>query len=557
MYSAKDFFSNWTCNWRGDLFGGITAAIVALPLALAFGIASGAGPAAGLYGAVIVGFFAAVFGGTPAQISGPTGPMTVVMTALTAQFVAQYPEQGLALAFSTVFLGGCLQAVFGWLRIGKYIVMVPYPVISGFMTGIGIIIILLELGPLLGFSPGANIAEAIAALPAQIGHPSVDAVSIGALTLAVVFLWRGKVNRIVPAPLLALVVATLALQLVFPGSAIERIGEIPASLPALHLPTVRFDVLQSMLVGALMLAILGSIDSLLTSLVADNMTGTQHQSDRELIGQGIGNALAGLFGGLPGAGATMRTVVNIRAGGSGPLSGAVHALILLAIVAGMGFIFESIPLAALAGLLVKVGIDIIDWPFLKRLHRLPGFPALLMTLVFLLTVFADLITAVFVGVFIKNLVTVSKLSDLQLGSVILTDGIRDVERLSEIERELLSRNPGNTVLLRITGPVSYAVGRGLTRRFRQYGSSRLLVIDIADASIVGISTAMVLEELVRRALSNGIGVRLVGAQRDTHRELQQLGLPDLVGRENCVESLDEALRRESPGENTGGALTAF
>ncbi len=537
MYSLSSF----TRNPWGDLFGGITAAIVALPLALAFGISSGAGPAAGLYGAVIVGFFAAVFGGTPTQISGPTGPMTVVMTAMTAQFMAQYPDQGLALAFSTVFLGGCLQVCFGLLRIGKYVIMVPYPVISGFMTGIGAIIILLELGPLLGFFSSGKVIDAVAALPGQIADFDAHALFAGALTLVIIFAWRGRLNRYIPAPLLALIVTTLVVQAVIPDSGIERIGKISSSLPALQLPVFRLDLLQETLVNALMLAILGSIDSLLTSLVADNVTGTHHDSDRELIGQGLGNAVAGLFGGLPGAGATMRTMVNINAGGTGPLSGASHALVLLVIISGMGFLFEDIPQAALAGILIKVGVDIIDWPFLKRVHRLPRFPVLLMTVVLLLTVFVDLITAVFVGVFIKNLVTVSKLSDLQLGSVVLSDGLQNTERLAQGEREALEKHAGKALLLRINGPVSYAVGRGLTQRYKQYSNIERLLIDISDASIVGISTVMVLEDLVRSAIAGGSEVRLIGADKAAHQELQQLELLRLVGNSNCVDSVAEAL----------------
>ncbi len=537
MYSARDF----TRNLQGDLFGALTAAIVALPLALAFGISSGAGPVAGLYGAVFVGLFAALFGGTRTQISGPTGPMTVVMTAMTAEYIAQYPEQGLILAFSTVFLGGILQILFGLMRIGKYIIMVPYPVISGFMTGIGVIIILLELAPLLGFDSAANIIDGLAALPAQVQNANIHALMTGALSLGVVFLWRGRLNRIIPSPLLALVVASVSALLLFPQGSVETIGNIPSALPELQLPTFQPDLLQPMITNALMLAVLGSIDSLLTSLVADNITGTRHHSDRELIGQGVGNAVSGLFGGLPGAGATMRTMVNIQAGGSGPLSGAAHALVLFAVVAGLGSLFESIPLAALAGILIKVGIDIIDWPFLRRILRLPRFPALLMATVLLLTVFVDLITAVFVGVFVKNLVTISKLSDLQLGKVIFSDGERDVHRLPEDERRILSAHRGEAALFRITGPISYAVGHGLTERFHdEIKQTRLLLIDIADAAIVGISSALVLEDLIRKALENNARVKLIGAHVELHRELLQLGLIDLVGPENCIDRVEEA-----------------
>lgn len=546
MYSARQF----TLTPRGDLFGGVTAAIVALPLALAFGIASGAGPVAGIYGAILVGLFAAVFGGTPTQISGPTGPMTVVMTAMTAQYVAQYPDDGLMLAFSTVFLGGCLQIVFGLCRIGKYIIMVPYPVISGFMTGIGVIIILLQIGPFLGFASPASIVDGVAALPMQVAAFDPHTLLTGAIALAIVFLWRGRVNQLLPAPLLALAVATAVSLLLFTDTGLERIGEIPSALPTFHIPMFRTDLLEMMVTNALTLAVLGSIDSLLTSLVADSVTGTQHRSDQELIGQGIGNAAAGLLGGLPGAGATMRTMVNIRAGGAGPLSGVVHALVLFGVVSGMGLLFEDIPLAALAGILIKVGIDIIDWPFLRRVHRIPLFPALLMVTVLLLTVFVDLITAVFVGVFVKNLVTIEKLSDLQLGMVVFSDGEHDADRLPTGERRALAAHKGEALLVRITGPVSYAVGRGLTQRFRQHiSAAKLLLIDIGDASIVGISSTLVLEDLIRKALANGVTVKLIGAHVARHQELQQLGLIDLVGSDNCVASVEAVFLPEPAPES--------
>lgn len=367
------------------------------------------------------------------------------------------------------------------------------------------------------------------------------AVLAGGISLAVVYLWRGKPNRFIPAPLLSLVVATAVLNLFFPGDTTARIGDIPSVLPALHLPVFHLELLQSMFINALMLAVLGSIDSLLTSLVAENVTDRPHDSDQELIGQGIGNAVAGLFGGLPGAGATMRTMVNIRAGGLGPLSGVVHSLLLIAIVGGLGFLFQDIPLAALAGILIKVGFDIIDWPFLRQLFRLPKFPVALMLTVMLLTVFVDLITAVFVGVFIKNLVTISRLSDLQLGSVVISDGIDELDRLPPEESRLLSQHPGAALLIRVTGPLSYAVGRGLNARVRRkVRGSRMLLLDLSGASIVGISTAMVLVDLVRNALSEGVVIKLMGADLPRHEELVRLGLLDLIATENRITRIEDA-----------------
>lgn len=547
MYALADFKRNIT----GDVYGGLTAAIVALPLALAFGISSGVGPVAGLYGAIIIGFFASVFGGTPSQISGPTGPMTVVMAALVMQMQTAYPNEGLVLAFTTVFLGGCLQILFGVSRLGKYIVMVPYPVISGFMSGVGVIIILLELAPLGGLPQGGDVLSNLKHLPDYISLLHVKSLMVGSLALGIMFVWRGKLNRSLPAPLLAMIVGTIVVLLVDQDGSIPRIGDIPSSWPSLIIPTLHLDLLSLVLSNALMLAVLGSIDSLLTSLVADNITGQQHDSDKEMIGQGIGNALAGLLGGLPGAGATMRTLVNIRAGGTGPLSGVTHSIVLLFVVAGAGFLFKDIPQAALAGILVKVGVDIIDWPFLKRLHRLPKFPVFLMLLVLLLTVFVDLITAVFVGVFIKNIVVLNQLSNFELGSIVFADRHKNIDRLPKKERDLLKVQAQETALIRITGPISYAVCRGIKQYFEQFKSNKTIIVDLTGASFLGISTAVALEDLIRSALARGSEIKLIGLDCSNSRELVQLGFRELVGEENCAASVMSVLQKNTTSEAEG------
>ncbi|MGB1092930.1 MAG: SulP family inorganic anion transporter, partial [Oceanobacter sp.] len=358
-------------NLKGDLFGGVTAAVVALPLALAFGVSSGAGAIAGVYGAILTGFFAALFGGTPSQVSGPTGPMTVVMAGVFTQFVAIDPETGPALAFTVVMLSGLFQIGFGVIRLGQYIAMVPFPVISGFMSGIGVIIISLQLAPLLGHAAQSSVVNSLVSLPENLASLNSTALMLGVLTLVIVMRCPARLARWIPSHLLALLIVTPLSLVLFSSADLAVIGAIPTGLPELRLPTMSAELASQMVLSALMLAALGSIDSLLTSLVADNMTRSHHDSDRELIGQGIGNTVAGLFGGLPGAGATMRTVVNIRAGGSTPISGATHAVVLLVMVLGASPLAEEIPHAVLAGILIKVGIDIIDWDFLRRLPRAP------------------------------------------------------------------------------------------------------------------------------------------------------------------------------------------
>jgi SulP family sulfate permease len=423
-------------NLRGDIYGGLTAAVVALPLALAFGVASGVGPVAGLYGAIFVGFFAAIFGGTPSQVSGPTGPMTVVMAGVFTQY-----GHDPAMAFTVVMLAGAFQIAFGFFKFGRYISLVPFPVISGFMSGIGCIIIILQIAPLIGqATPEGGPLMALAGLPDLLLAPQVDATIVGVLSLAIVYLTPAHISRIVPSPLIALLVGSLLVFFVLPAAPV--LGEIPTGLPQPHLPTFTVEAVPGIVQSALVLALLGSIDSLLTSLIADNITQTQHDSDRELVGQGIGNFFAGAFGAIPGAGATMRTVINVRTGGRTPISGALHALVLLAIVLGLGGLAQHIPHAVLAGILIKVGIDIIDWPYLRRIREAPRAGVFFMLVVLLLTVLVDLITAVGVGIVLASLLFVKRMSDLQLANIKAITGETDEPSLSEAEKAALAPAAG-------------------------------------------------------------------------------------------------------------------
>ena len=408
-------------NIRGDVLGGLTAAVVALPLALAFGNAAlGPGGAIyGLYGAVVVGFLAALFGGTPAQVSGPTGPMSVTVAGVVASLAAVGVPRDLSageilpLVMAAVVIGGLFQILFGLLRLGKYITLVPYSVVSGFMSGIGVIIITLQIGPLLGISTRGGVLESLSTLFNNF-EPNGAAIAVAVMTLAIVFLTPRKISQWVPSPLLALLIVTPLSILLFGDSSIDRIGAIPEGGLSLSLPDPSLgNFFPIILKAGLVLAVLGAIDSLLTSLVADNISQTRHNSDRELIGQGIGNAVAGIFTGLPGAGATMRTVINVKSGGSTPISGMVHSVVLLFVLVGAGPLAAQIPTALLAGILIKVGLDIIDWGFLLRAHKLSLKTASVMYGVLFMTVFWDLIWAVLVGVFIANMLTIDSITETQ------------------------------------------------------------------------------------------------------------------------------------------------
>ncbi|MCL4130050.1 UNVERIFIED_CONTAM: hypothetical protein GTU68_034712 [Idotea baltica] len=521
--------------------GGLTAAVVALPLALAFGVASGAGPAAGIYGAIFVGFFAALFGGTPQQVSGPTGPMTVVMAGVFTSLQAKYPETGLVIGFSAVILAGLMQVALGLLKLGKYFILVPYPVISGFMSGIGVIIIILQIGPVLGHSGMPALTDALAAIPNWLQNISTPSLMLGLLSLAIMYLWPRRLSSFCPPPLAALLIGSVAALLLLPENTVAVIGDIPSGFPTPHWPIFSLDVMGELLYAATLLAVLGAIDSLLTSLVSDSLTKEQHDSDKELIGQGIGNAMAGIFGGLPGAGATMRTVVNIRAGGKTGYSGAIHSLTLLAIMLGAGQFAAHVPLAVLAGILLRVGINIIDWPMFMRLTKLPVNTVVLMVVVLVMTVFVDLISAVLVGVFISNLITIERLTSIQLDHAYLTDGT-DVEESEDCpEQQRLSVHQGAVVLMKLVGPLSFGVGRGLRQYLRKYASYQLIVIDLTDAHLVGTSTAMILDELVRTEISNAREIYLVGVSEKAAANLSRLGTLDYLGYDRIFSSMTDAM----------------
>lgn len=509
-----------TEHLRGDLFGGATAAIIALPLALAFGVASGMGPIAGLYGAICVGLFAALFGGTSSQISGPTGPMTIVAASVFTQFAGEP-----AVAFTVVMMAGAFQILFGYLHIGRYINLMPYPVISGFMTGIGCILIILQTEPLIGHVSPPDVVNALTALPADVETLNWRAAALGFLAFGICQWSPQKVTRIVPTPLIALVVCTLV-ALVLPGAPL--LGAVPSGLPSLQLPHLDFAQLNYMLVSAAVLAALGSIDSLLTSLVADNMSRSFHDSDKELVGQGIGNLVSGFVGGLPGAGATVRTLANLKAGGRTPLSGATHAILLLLIALGLGPIVTLIPHAALAGILLKVGIDVIDWRFIRRWHRAPRTDLVLMVTVLLLTVFVDVITAVAVGIVLASLVFVKEMAEVQVQSINTIHEEVGENILATDEAAVFRRCNGRAAILHLSGAMSFGAANEMMRRIVSVRSVDILIIDLTDVPRIDGSAALTLEEIIQRAAEVGQDVLIVGMQYAVARILTRLGAIDPV-----------------------------
>ena len=525
-------------HWRGDLTGGVTAAVVALPLALAFGNAAlGPGGAIyGLYGAIITGFLAALFGGTPAQVSGPTGPMSVtvagVVSSLAAVGTSRELSQGdmLAMVMAAVVLGGLLQILMGVLRLGRYITLVPYSVVSGFMSGIGVIILCLQIGPLFGISSQGGVVSSLQMVSSDF-TPNPAAVAVGIATLVVVFAAPRRVTKVIPSPLLGLLLITPLALWLFPED-LPRIGSIPEGGLSFSAPNWN-NHLPLLLKAGLVLAVLGAIDSLLTSLVADNISQSRHRSDRELVGQGIANSISGLFSGLPGAGATMRTVINIRSGGRTPLSGMTHSVVLLVLLLGAGPLAEGIPTALLAGILIKVGLDIIDWGFLLRAHRLSFKTALVMWGVLLMTVFWDLIGAVLVGMFVANLLTIESLTHHQLGNMNTGTG-----HLSTQEQNLMKRCGDDLILFRMQGPLSFGAAKGISERMMLVRQYKVLLLDIADVPHLGVTASLAIERMVKEAERQQRRVLVTGASGKVKQRLAQFGIKHLIDERH--DALDQA-----------------
>lgn len=524
-----------TSNLRGDLLGGLTAAVVALPLALAFGNAAlGPGGAIyGLYGAIVTGFIAAICGGTPAQVSGPTGPMSVtvagVVSSLAAAGVARELDAGeiLPMVMAAVVFGGLLEMALGVLRLGRYITLVPYSVVSGFMSGIGFIILALQIGPFLGIETSGGVISSLNQLTLT-NSVNGAAIGIGVMTLAVVFLTPATIRQWVPSPLLALLIVTPISILFFDQDAMARIGSIPEGGLQFRLPEWRYHIVEILKAGGV-LALLGAIDSLLTSLVADNITQTEHDSNQELIGQGIANTASGLLGGLPGAGATMRTVINIKSGGKTPLSGMTHSVVLLLVLIGAGGLAEQIPTALLAGILIKVGLDIIDWGFLFKAHRLSAKTAALMYGVLLMTVFWDLIWGVLVGMFVANLLTVDSITQVQLEGIKKDNADGSCLRHDEIDQ---------VMIFKLRGPLSFGAAKGISSRMGLIKNYKALILDLSDVPRVGVTASLAIERIVHEAESHSQRCLIVSGTTKVVERLRRVGVTGVF-----METMETAIEK--------------
>jgi len=437
-----------------------------------------------------------------------------------------------------VVLAGLLQILFGILKLGQYIRLVPYPVISGFMSGIGCIIIALQLSRLFGHEPeGGGTIPALSAIPGAVADPNWAALAIGMSTLAIIFAWPKSWGKFIPGALAALIIGT-TMSLVLKGAPI--LGDIPTGFPSFIMPAFTQETFRIVLEAAFILAILGAIDSLLTSLVADNMTRTRHNSDRELIGQGIGNTVAGLFGAIPGAGATMRTVVNIRTGGQTKISGMLHSALLLAVVVILAPLASQIPHAVLAGILVKVGYDIIDVSYLKRAHKGPRWDLALMAVVLGLTVFVDLITAVAAGVVLASLAFVKKMADDQLAAF----GEASPRVTTQEERDLLWNAKGQITMFDFGGPLSFGAAADLGHQVRERvkNDASAIILDFSRVPFIDVSASRAVETITCDARQSGKTVYVTGLNSKVEKVLTGLGADHCLPGDTRYEHRIDALR---------------
>lgn len=536
---------------RGDVFGGMTAAVVALPLSLAFGVASGLGAIEGLYGAIVIGMLAALLGGSKTQISGPTAPLSVAMSVV----VVDYADGDIPKALAIVALAGLIQVLMGALRLGTYVAYTPYSVVSGFTSAVGVIIIVVQVLPLLGTEVALGGAlTSLRAWPDAVANIDTSALVLGLATLAVCIFWPTRLKQILPPSVAALIIGTLLGVLWLKDAPI--IGEVPTGLPDVKLPEIPLSDLAGAMPAAITLALLGSINSLLTAMVADSLTRQTHNPNRELMGVGAANVVVSLIGGVPGAGATSCTVANARAGGRSRVSGVLCATILLALVLGLGRYVDSIPHAVLAAILIKIGFDIIDWRYLACIHKIQWDNLVVLMLTLGLAVVSDLVVAVAVGLIAAAMTSARQIESLELQTVVSTplldmtflaadddeDEVDDDDPFSGLDLDddadpfaarcgLLSLRGSFTVAssIKLFGTMSTDIAE-----------HEVVIIDFSETVHIDDSAALVVGQLIDAALAENTQViikSLSGANAET---LKVLGSLRNIPEDQFVDELDEA-----------------
>ncbi|MCF8721257.1 SulP family inorganic anion transporter [Nitrospina gracilis] len=542
--SFRQYFQYDLANLKGDFFGGVTAGIVALPLALAFGVQSGMGAIAGLYGAIALGFFAALFGGTRQQISGPTGPMTVVSTVVVMTAIQSMGslEAAFGTIITTFFISGMFLIAYGVMKLGTYIRYIPYPVVSGFMTGIGVIIIILQIFPFMGQESPKKILSVFHELPAALTAINWEAVLAASVTIAIIYIFP-RITKAIPSTLVALLAVSGISNWV--GLNVPLIGDIPDGFPELRISEMSLEGLNLGLIIklALTLSLLGAIDSLLTSVVADNITKTKHNSNQELVGQGIGNMAAAAIGGLPGAGATMRTLVNINSGGLTRLSGVIHAIVLLIILMGAGVYAAQIPLPVLAGILITVGIGIIDYKGLRHIKEVPRTDAVVMLLVLTLTVFVDLIQAVAAGLILASILFMKQMSD-HVGKEVKISPLRSYTKELPWDDEHIPSSIIDKIYVKhLDGPLFFGFAPAFQEMAKTLPDIRVVIFRMKKVPHIDQTGLYALEEVIREFENRNIAVVMTGLQDQPLRMLRRINIvPGLIPEQFIFSTFEECMK---------------
>ncbi len=594
-------------HFKGDLFGGLTAGIVALPLALAFGVSSGLGPSAGLYGAIFVSFFAALFGGTNTQISGPTAPMTAVSMVVVAGILALNDgdvSKALPAILTIFLLAGIMQIGLGLLGLGKYIKYIPHPVVSGFMTAIGVIILVTQILPSVGYYPkedaefvgqfkaaaeeeilenilreevgegmlvledfsetidraehvteeeilkesktlaskeASGVLGAVKVMPRALKNINWIELLLALGTIVIIYGFK-RITTAVPSTLVALVVMSgIAIGFDF---GYRSIDQIPGGLPSINLSIITGFSLGNIapyIFTALTLALLGAIDSLLTSVVADNMTKTKHNPNKELIGQGIGNSVAALFGGIPGAGATIRTVVNINAGGKTRLSGMTAGLLLFVILLALGPVASQIPAAVLAGILVTVGIGVMDWKGLKAIPNMPKSEVAIMLVVLVLSSLWNLVFAVGIGLVIASLMFMKEIGDLSADGTTVSS--LDDDNPWEDELDFTESLKKEVFIKHLDGPLFFGSAGDFQQKAKLIpDKASVIIFRLRKVPYMDQSGLSVLDDVLVDLCARNKKVLLVGlAKQPSYMLRKSKVIPDLIPEENLFDGIKECL----------------
>lgn len=535
------------------MMGGLLAAIAGMPMGLAFGVLSGLGPMAGIYTAIIMAISASIFGGTKALITGPTGPMTVVAAMVVSLGLANAGnlENAWPLIIGTFVLAGLFELVFGILNFGKYVKNMPYSVFSGIMTGIGIMIISLQIFPLFGHASPHGFLNIMTNIGDCIANLNGQALLLGAITIAIVYGFP-KITNKVPSILVALVAGTLVS--VSFDMVVPVIGEIPGEFPGAHfsaLSGLHWSDFQLIIIPAIMLGGLGMIDSLHTAVMADNLTDTKHNSRWMVIGQGVGNMITGLFGGIPGAGSDIGTVTNIRAGAQSGLSGIMKGIFLLIMVVGVADYVQYIPMPVLAGILITIGIGIIDHKGVKMLLKVPGQDAILWAIVLAVTLFDNLFDALGIGFVLSAILFVRRMSG-NITTIRPSGSLQSFVQHKKIPEELTDRIYVKT----LEGPLFFGFAEMLRNHCERIENVHTVILRMEHVPFLDQRGVVSIESAIRDWHRSGIQVYLTGTSKQVLTALQDVQVvPELVSEANCFDDFDRCI--EAVQDKVNGAGTNY